>query len=193
MACACRRLILHPLLPRILLGLHRSRPARRLAQPSRLVCGAERGREPLAIGPALTRSLCAREARRPATPRRNAPRRSSPEPDGAPRGPVGSPEWVGSAAFGCAGAATAGACGLCLAGSYQTGSGSSRQSAAEESALGACSRVRGHRCVDSDVIFLHDVIAANVCKFKLCVRLKRCVQIAKAKDRRCVACMGERS
>ena len=47
----------------------------------RLVCGAERGREPLAIGPALTRSLCAREARRPATPRRNAPRRSSPEPD----------------------------------------------------------------------------------------------------------------
>ena len=39
----------------------------------------------------------------------------------------------------CAGAATAGACGLCLAGTYQTGSGPSRQlpGSKAESAQGA--------------------------------------------------------
>ncbi len=46
-------------------------------------------------------------------------------------GPVGTAEWMGSVDLGCAGAVSARACGLCVAGSYQTGSGSARQCCAE--------------------------------------------------------------
>ncbi len=126
--CARRRLDLHALLPGVLLRLRRScamppGPADAWREPADLLRrGVERGR-----------------GTSPCHPAHGHRARS-----GNDRGVLGVPEWVVSSGAGRAGA---GACDLCVAGSYQTGSGSSR-SRAEKCGLGVCSRARWIRCLD---------------------------------------------
>jgi hypothetical protein len=147
---ARRRLGLHPLLPRVLLRLHRSQrvppcPTLGTSRPTCFSAVQIKG-----MGPWVQRRLV------PSAPEwrsawvRLRGRRGPADPNMTV---LRAGLWVrlrgrGSAGAGCAGAATAGACGLCVAGSYQTGSGSSWQRRAEECALGACIRARWLRSLD---------------------------------------------